>query len=212
MSKSRVVGPKPPSTMFGFRTTPDISKSVPGAYRSTVDPYSGLKTRQAGGEKMVEGYRKGAMGNVPRETAAYRRRTRQPILRKGDEARRQTLFRGSDTGQFGGTAYADQKYRDQQTLSDALMGANIGAHEYGQKRLGDVAARTGQLGKMAAVGDLSPATGGAAIQKHSPGLGSLTYGPKWPVKEKPKTTKKATVHEEGGTASGAGGTGGDLGE
>tara|TARA_B110000014_G_scaffold232246_1_gene194842 strand:+ start:49 stop:468 length:420 start_codon:yes stop_codon:yes gene_type:complete len=114
------------------------------------------------------------------------RRNAQQQARQQD---RQSKFRASDAGQYGGAAYLQQLKQDKRQQARAMQSANAAGIDFEDKALSALNARSGALRGAAEAGDI---TGGGfpGIRAHTTGLGAFAKGPKIePKKAVVKTTK-----------------------
>ena len=204
MSKSRLVGPKAPGTLMGFADPKtDIKKSMISPEMGTVDARKGFEGRVAGGRDLVERDIATRRGDIRGRADAMTNMARRNAQQQARQQDRQSKFRASDAGQYGGAAYLQQLKQDKRQQARAMQSANAAGIDFEDKALSALNARSGALRGAAEAGDI---TGGGfpGIRAHATGLGAFAKGPK--IKKKKdvvKTTKPDT--DKGGDESGGDG-------
>ena len=195
MSKSRLVGPKAPGTLMGFADPKlDIKKSMIDPTLSTVDARKGFDGRVTGGRDLVERDIATRRGDIRSRADAMTNMAKRNAQQQAREQNRQSKFRASDAGQYGGAAYLQQLKQDKRAQTRAMQQANAAGIDFETKALDDLTARSGALRGAAEAGDI---TGGGfpGIRGFETGLGAFVKGPK--IKKK-KTVVKTTKEEESG--------------
>ena len=213
MSKSRLVGPKAPGTLMGFADPKtDIKGSMISPEMGTVDAREGFEGRVRGGRDLVERDIATRKGDIRGRADAMTNMARRNAEQQARQQNRQSKFRASDAGQYGGAAYLQQLKQDKRAQARAMQAANSAGVDFETKAMDDLTARSGALRGAAEAGDI---TGGGfpGVRSHGTGLGAFAKGPK--IKSKPavvKTTKpkKEVVAPEweGGDSGGDSDTGG----
>ena len=190
MSKSRLVGPKAPGTLMGFADPKtDIKKSMISPEMGTVDARKGFEGRVAGGRDLVERDIATRRGDIRGRADAMTNMARRNAQQQARQQDRQSKFRASDAGQYGGAAYLQQLKQDKRQQARAMQSANAAGIDFEDKALSALNARSGALRGAAEAGDI---TGGGfpGIRAHTTGLGAFAKGPKIePKKAVVKTTK-----------------------
>jgi len=190
MSKSKLVGPKAPGTLMGFADPKtDIKGSMITPELSTVDAREGFEGRVRGGRDLVEKDISTRRGDIRGRADALTNMARRNVNEQSRDQNRQSKFKASDAGQYGGAAYLQQLKKDKREQTRAMQQANASGIDYEDKALSSLNARSGALRGAAEAGDI---TGGGfpGIRGFETGLGAFVKGPK--IKPKPtvvKTTK-----------------------
>ena len=201
MSKSRLVGPKAPGTLMGFADPKtDIKGSMISPEMGTVDARAGFEDRVRGGRDLVERDIATRRGDIRARADAMTNMARRNAQQQAREQNRQSKFRASDAGQYGGAAYLQQLKQDKRAQARAMQSANAAGIDFETKALDDLTARSGALRGAAEAGDI---TGGGfpGIRAHETGLGAFAKGPKIKKKKdvvKTTGTKKVEETESGG--------------
>lgn len=202
MSKSRLVGPKAPGTLMGFvDPKTDIKKSMITPTLGKVDARSGFEGRVTGGRDLVERDIATRRGDIRSRADAMTNMARRNVEEQSRAQNRQSKFRASDAGQYGGAAYLQQLKQDKRAQTRAMQQANAAGIDFEDRALSDLNARSGALRGAAEAGDI---TGGGfpGIRGFETGLGAFVKGPKIkPKKTVVKTTKpkpKTEPVESGG--------------
>ena len=172
-----------------------------------------LEDRVRGGRDLVERDIATRRGDIRGRADAMTNMARRNAQEQARQQDRQSKFRASDAGQYGGAAYLQQLKQDKRQQARAMQAANSAGIDFETKALDDLTARSGALRGAAEAGDI---TGGGfpGIRGFETGLGKFATGPK--IKPKPtvvKTTKpekekEKTPEWEGGDSGGDSDTGG----
>jgi hypothetical protein len=205
MSKSRLVGPKAPGTLMGFDDPKlDLAKSMITPILDKVDARKGFEGRVKGGRDLVERDIATRRGDIRGRADAMTKMARRGVEEQSRAQNRQSKFRASDAGQYGGAAYLQQLKQDKRAQTRAMQQANAAGIDFEDKALSDLNARSGALRGAAEAGDITGA-GMAGMGAYKTGLGPFVTGPK--IKKGPpkvKTTKppkdKDPIDEGGGEA------------
>ena len=199
MSKSRLVGPKAPGTLMGFADPKtDIKGSMISPEMGTVDAREGFEGRVRGGRDLVERDISTRKGDIRGRADAMTNMARRNAEQQARQQNRQSKFRASDAGQYGGAAYLQQLKQDKRAQARAMQAANSAGVDFETKAMDDLTARSGALRGAAEAGDI---TGGGfpGLRTHKTGLGAFVKGPKiTPKKSPPKTTKPVIGDPPGG--------------
>jgi hypothetical protein len=218
MSKSRLVGPKAPGTLMGFADPKtDIKGSMISPEMGTVDAREGFEGRVRGGRDLVERDISTRKGDIRGRADAMTNMARRNAEQQARQQNRQSKFKASDAGQYGGAAYLQQLKQDKRAQARAMQAANSAGVDFETKAMDDLTARSGALRGAAEAGDI---TGGGfpGVRSHGTGLGAFAKGPKITPKAtvvkttKPDPVKKKKVIEETPGGSGYGGGLGGSGE
>jgi hypothetical protein len=212
MSKSKLVGPKAPGTLMGFADPKtDIKGSMISPEMGTVDAREGFEGRVRGGRDLVERDISTRKGDIRGRADAMTNMARRNAEQQARQQNRQSKFKASDAGQYGGAAYLQQLKQDKRAQTRAMQSANSAGVDFETKALDDLTARSGALRGAAEAGDI---TGGGfpGIRSHETGLGAFAKGPKITPKKtvvkttKPKKDVEPYTHPEGesGDPGGAG--------
>ena len=197
MSKSRLVGPKAPGTLMGFADPKtDIKGSMISPEMGTVDAREGFEGRVRGGRDLVERDISTRKGDIRGRADAMTNMARRNAEQQARQQNRQSKFRASDAGQYGGAAYLQQLKQDKRAQARAMQSANAAGVDFETKALDDLTARSGALRGAAEAGDI---TGGGfpGIRGFETGLGKFVKGPK--IKKKKDVVKTTgSVEESGG--------------
>ena len=190
MSKSRLVGPKAPGTLMGFADPKtDLKGSMIPTDLKRVDARAGFEDRVRGGRDLVERDIATRRGDIRGRADAMTNMARRNAQQQARQQDRQSKFRASDAGQYGGAAYLQQLKQDKRQQARAMQSANAAGIDFETKALDDLTSRSGALRGAAEAGDI---TGGGfpGIRTHSTGLGTFAKGPK--ITPKASTTKTTT--------------------
>jgi hypothetical protein len=212
MSKSKLVGPKAPGTLMGFADPKtDIKGSMITPELGKVDARSGFEDRVEGGRGLVERDIATRRGDIRGRADALTNMARRNVNEQSRDQNRQSKFKASDAGQYGGAAYLQQLKKDKREQTRAMQQANASGIDYEDKALSSLNARSGALRGAAEAGDI---TGGGfpGIRGFETGLGAFAKGPKITPKKtvvkttKPKKDVEPYTHPEGesGDPGGAG--------
>tara|TARA_R110002020_G_scaffold424082_1_gene633242 strand:+ start:75 stop:671 length:597 start_codon:yes stop_codon:yes gene_type:complete len=167
----------------------DIKKSMISPEMGTVDARKGFEGRVAGGRDLVERDIATRRGDIRGRADAMTNMARRNAQQQARQQDRQSKFRASDAGQYGGAAYLQQLKQDKRQQARAMQSANAAGIDFEDKALSALNARSGALRGAAEAGDI---TGGGfpGIRAHATGLGAFAKGPKIePKKAVVKTTK-----------------------
>jgi hypothetical protein len=192
MSKSRLVGPKAPGTLMGFDDPKlDIKKSMIDPALDSVDPRGSFESRVTGGRDLVERDIATRRGDIRSRADAMTNMARRNAQEQAREQSRQSKFKASGAGQYGGAAYLQQLKQDKRAQTRAMQQANASGINFENQALSALNARAGALRGAAEAGDI---TGGGmpGMGGHTTGLGSFVMGPK----SKPKAGAVTTTADK----------------
>ena len=202
MSKSRLVGPKAPGTLMGFADPKiDIKKSMITPELDKVDARAGFEDRVRGGRDLVERDIATRRGDIRSRADAMTNMARRNAQQQARQQDRQSKFKASDAGQYGGAAYLQQLKQDKRQQARAMQSANAAGVDFEDKALSALNARSGALRGAAEAGDI---TGGGfpGMRSHVTGLGPFVKGPK-SKKKKDVVKTTGSVEESGGETTDA---------